>query len=77
MIQYVALISVYYGVSQVFLYQFLGLYDYDPKTSSSSENPEFELSFKEGSMLKIFGHKMSDGYYVGEVCKKIQLIAVK
>lgn len=47
--------------------QFLGLYDYNPQTSSSSANPEFELSFKEGSLIKILGQQMSDGYYVGEV----------
>lgn len=47
--------------------QFLGLYDYEPLLSSASANPEFELSFKEGSLVKVFGQKMSDGYYIGEV----------
>ena len=35
--------------------------------SSASATPEFELSFKEGSLIKVFGQKMSDGYYIGEV----------
>jgi hypothetical protein len=30
-------------------------------------NPEFELGFKEGSLVKVFGEQMSDGYYIGEV----------
>ena len=49
------------------LFQYIGLYDYNPLTSSPSPNPEFELGFKEGSLMKIFGREMSDGYFVGEV----------
>ena len=50
-----------------YLLQFIGLYDYDPNTSSSNMNPEFELKFKEGSLIKVFGKMMSDGYFIGEV----------
>ena len=47
--------------------QVMVLYDYDPAKCSPSDNPEFELSLKEGNLVKVFGEEMSDGFLVGEV----------
>lgn len=49
------------------LFQVLAICDYNPMTSSASTNPEFELQFKEGDLIKIFGEKMEDGFCIGEV----------
>lgn len=46
----------------------MALYDYDPMKCSPSDNPEFELSFKEGDFIKVYG-KEKDGFLVGEVCR--------
>lgn len=45
----------------------LAVCDYNPISSSSSSHPEFELQFKEGDLIKVFGEKMPDGYYIGDV----------
>ena len=50
-----------------FFSQFVALYDYDPLKCSPSDNPEFELELKEGSLVKVFGQEMDDGFLVGEV----------
>ncbi|XP_056274392.1 RIMS-binding protein 2 isoform X3 [Pseudoliparis swirei] len=47
---------------------FVALFDYDPM--SMSPNPDAadeELPFKEGQIIKIFGHKDTDGFYRAEV----------
>uniref|UniRef100_A0A8C8YRH6 TSPO associated protein 1 n=1 Tax=Prolemur simus TaxID=1328070 RepID=A0A8C8YRH6_PROSS len=46
---------------------FVALFDYDPV--SMSPNPdagEEELPFREGQILKVFGDKDADGFYLGE-----------
>ena len=45
----------------------MALYDYDPLRCSPSDNPDFELELKEGSLVKVFGQEMADGFMVGEV----------
>jgi len=47
--------------------QFIALYDYDPVKSSPCEHPEFELSFCEGDLIKVYGREMEDGFMSGEV----------
>ena len=47
--------------------QFIALYDYDPFKSSPCEHPEFELSFSEGDLIRIYGQEMDDGFMAGEV----------
>ncbi len=47
----------------------MALYDYDPVTCSPSDNPEFELAFKEGNLVRVLGKEMEDGFLVGEVSK--------
>lgn len=49
--------------------QFVALYDYDPLKCSPSDNPDFELELKEGSLVKVFGQEMADGFMVGEVSR--------
>ena len=48
-------------------WQYVALYDYDPVKCSPNEHPEFELSFKEGALLKVYGGEMEDGFLAGEV----------
>lgn len=45
----------------------MALYDYDPFKSSPCEHPEFELSFSEGDLIRIYGQEMEDGFMAGEV----------
>ncbi len=51
------------------LVQFVALYDYTPATCSPSDNPEFELAFKEGNLVRVLGQEMEDGFLVGEVSR--------
>lgn len=51
-----------------FFWQFVALYDYDPFKSSPNPNPESELRFKEGDILRVFNTSRKDGFYVGKVC---------
>ena len=46
----------------------MALYDYNPLMSSPSDNPEFELTLREGNLIKVFGQELAEGYLVGEVC---------
>ncbi|ELU13740.1 hypothetical protein CAPTEDRAFT_169221 [Capitella teleta] len=48
---------------------FIALFDYDP--TIMSPNPDAldeELPFKEGQLIKIYGDKDPDGFYLGEAC---------
>nr|XP_040051249.1 RIMS-binding protein 2 isoform X4 [Gasterosteus aculeatus aculeatus] len=54
---------------------FVALFDYDPM--SMSPNPDAadeELPFKEGQIIKVFGHKDTDGFYRAEVRDRVGLI---
>ncbi|XP_053180975.1 RIMS-binding protein 2 [Scomber japonicus] len=54
---------------------FVALFDYDPL--SMSPNPDAadeELPFKEGQIIKVFGHKDTDGFYRAEVRDRVGLI---
>ncbi|XP_038054636.1 RIMS-binding protein 2-like [Patiria miniata] len=47
---------------------FVALYDYDPTAMSPNvESVEEELTFKEGDIIKVFGDKDADGFYMGEL----------
>ena len=54
------------------IFQFLATCDYDPSRASSSAHSEFELLFKEGDLLKVYGEKMADDYYIAEVSTSTQ-----
>ncbi|BFZ05367.1 hypothetical protein BsWGS_08406 [Bradybaena similaris] len=46
---------------------FIALFDYHPATMSPNVDcTDEELSFREGQILKVFGHKDADGFYKGE-----------
>ncbi|XP_062273363.1 RIMS-binding protein 2 isoform X2 [Scomber scombrus] len=54
---------------------FVALFDYDPL--SMSPNPDAadeELPFKEGQIIKVFGHKDTDGFYRAEIRDRAGLI---
>ncbi|KAK2572312.1 RIMS-binding protein 2 [Acropora cervicornis] len=53
---------------------FVALYDYDPFKSSPNPNPESELRFKEGDILRVFNTSRKDGFYVGKLKHKSGLI---
>lgn len=48
----------------------MALYDYDAAKCSPSDNPEFELSFKEGDLILVHGQE-KDGFLVGEVSQSL------
>ncbi|XP_053277861.1 RIMS-binding protein 2 [Pleuronectes platessa] len=54
---------------------FVALFDYDPL--SMSPNPDAadeELPFKEGQIIKVFGHKDTDGFYRAAIRERVGLI---
>ncbi|XP_022101988.1 peripheral-type benzodiazepine receptor-associated protein 1-like isoform X2 [Acanthaster planci] len=47
---------------------FVALYDYDPTAMSPNVDAvDEELTFKEGDIIKVFGDKDADGFYMGEL----------
>jgi hypothetical protein len=42
---------------------FIALYDYQPSTMSPNPDPEAELEFKEGDLIKVFGEENDDGFF--------------
>ncbi|XP_048584845.1 uncharacterized protein LOC5505590 [Nematostella vectensis] len=53
---------------------FVALYDYDPMKSSPNTNPEFELAFREGDILRVEDTSRKDGFYFGSLQDKKGLI---
>ncbi|CAF3428521.1 unnamed protein product [Rotaria socialis] len=45
---------------------FIALFDYDPKAMSPNQNSEEELPFKQGQIIKIYGNRDADGFYIGQ-----------
>ena len=52
----------------------IAIYDYNSSTDSPNDNHEFELSFKEGDVITVFGPVMEDGFYFGELNGKKGLV---
>ena len=52
----------------------LAIYDYNAAFDSPNDNHEFELSFKEGDLITVFGSVMEDGFYFGELNGKKGLV---
>ncbi|XP_033115172.1 RIMS-binding protein 2-like isoform X6 [Anneissia japonica] len=47
---------------------FVALYDYDPESMSPNDDGvDEELAFHEGDLIKIYGDKDADGFYIGEL----------
>ncbi|XP_033627080.1 RIMS-binding protein 2-like isoform X2 [Asterias rubens] len=47
---------------------FVALYDYDPTAMSPNDDAaDEELTFKEGDIIKVFGDKDADGFFMGEL----------
>ncbi len=65
--------STFYTV----LSQFIALYDYDPVKSSPCDHPEFELALSEGDLLKVYGREMEDGFIVGEVRARTEVVCME
>ena len=45
----------------------MAIYTYDPDSHSPNDNPDYELSFTEGDLITVNGHKRPDGFYHGKV----------
>lgn len=45
----------------------MAVYSYNPMEHSPNENPERELTFKEGDLIRVQGHMRNDGFYHGMV----------
>ena len=54
--------------------QVLALYSYDPYTMSPNDNPEIELAFKEGDIIKVRGDMDKYGFFQGEMEGSLGLI---
>ena len=52
----------------------IAIYDYNSATDSPNDNHEFELSFKDGDVITVFGCVMEDGFYFGELNGKKGLV---
>ena len=52
----------------------VAIYDYNSATDSPNDNHEFELSFKDGDVITVFGCVMEDGFYFGELNGKKGLV---
>lgn len=53
---------------------FVALYDYDPMKSSPNSNPQYELKFTEGDILRVEDTTRKDGFYFGSLNDKKGLI---
>ncbi|KAI6655181.1 hypothetical protein LOD99_2470 [Oopsacas minuta] len=52
----------------------VAIYDYNAIIDSPNDNHEFELSFKGGDLITVFGCVMEDGFYFGELNGKKGLV---
>ena len=53
---------------------YVALYDYDPMKSSPNTNPQYELKFIEGDILRVEDTSRKDGFYFGSLNDKKGLI---
>ncbi|KAJ8025592.1 Janus kinase and microtubule-interacting protein 2 [Holothuria leucospilota] len=53
---------------------FMAVYSYNPMEHSPNENPERELTFKEGDLIRVQGHMRNDGFYHGMINGKKGLV---
>jgi hypothetical protein len=49
------------------IFQYLGIYDYDPRKQSPRTDTSQELAFNAGDSITIYGEERRDGYYYGSV----------
>ncbi|XP_067656819.1 centrosome-associated protein CEP250-like isoform X2 [Haliotis asinina] len=53
---------------------FMGLYDYDPRHHSPHDNTGYELAFRAGDVIEVFGQLRPDGFFHGQINGKRGLV---
>ena len=51
---------------RMFVFQFMGVYDYRPDKQADHYS-KYELAFRAGDIIAVYGGQRPDGYYHGEV----------
>ncbi|XP_071089671.1 centrosome-associated protein CEP250-like isoform X1 [Haliotis cracherodii] len=53
---------------------FMGVYDYDPRHHSPHDYTGYELAFRAGDVIEVFGQLRPDGFYHGQISGKRGLV---